>query len=309
MYCFTHMPKGLKKSATTLQRMMDKVLGDQKGRNAGVYLEERVIKSRCEESLIKDIEETLDKLLMVNVKTNPSKCTFKMKEGNLLGYVVKTEGIKVNPEKLKVKLRGLTPRGPNEIRTLYLQLTSISMFIPKMAELMLSIRNVQKNLDAAKAFDWTSEATEAFQKIRRRLAKQPTLTMPKEGEVLMVYLRPRNEMIIFVLLVERNKIQMHISYVTRPLQGIENSYTSTEKAVLALVHTERSFKTTFRKYQIRMITDRSVEEMLKLLGTEGRLAKWTAELRTYHVSYIQRKEVEGQVVKKILDKGNKYYVQ
>ncbi|GJW71846.1 hypothetical protein Tco_0128763 [Tanacetum coccineum] len=35
VYCFTHMPKELKNSAATLQRMMEKVLADQRGRNEG----------------------------------------------------------------------------------------------------------------------------------------------------------------------------------------------------------------------------------------------------------------------------------
>nr|GEW65246.1 hypothetical protein [Tanacetum cinerariifolium] len=151
--------------------MMDKLLRDQKEQNIRVYLKEIVVKSRTKESLIEDAEETLDKLQRVNVKIDPSKCTFGMKEGNFLGYVVTTEGIKVNLEKVKVILRGPTPREPDEIWTLSLQLASISRFIPKIVELMLPIRNVLTNVDAAEAFDWTSEAMEAFQKIRRRLAK------------------------------------------------------------------------------------------------------------------------------------------
>ncbi|GKA31675.1 reverse transcriptase domain-containing protein [Tanacetum coccineum] len=165
VYSFTHMPKGLKNSAAILQRMMDKVLRGQKGRNVEVYLEEIVVKIKTDENLIKDVEETLDKLQRVNVKVGPSKCTFEIEEGNLLGYVVTTEGIKVDSEKVKVILQGPTPRGPDEIRSLSLQLTNISRFIPKMAELMLPIRNVQKSLDATEIYGWTIEATKALEKI------------------------------------------------------------------------------------------------------------------------------------------------
>nr|GEV87437.1 putative mitochondrial protein [Tanacetum cinerariifolium] len=115
---------------------------DQKGQNVRVYLEEIVVKSKTEESLIEYVKETLDKLRRVNVKIDPRKCTFGMKEGNFLGYVVTTEGIKVNPKKVKVILRGPTPRGPDEIQTLSLQLASISRFTPRMAKLMLPIRSV-----------------------------------------------------------------------------------------------------------------------------------------------------------------------
>ncbi|GKB75110.1 reverse transcriptase domain-containing protein, partial [Tanacetum coccineum] len=133
IYCFTHMPKGLKNSAATLQRMMDKVLGGQKGRNMEVYLEV-VVKSKTEKSLIEDVEETLHKLRRVNIKIDPSKCTFGMEEGDFLGYVVTTKGIKVDPKKVKAILQGPMPRDPDEIQSLSLQLTNISIFIPNMAE-------------------------------------------------------------------------------------------------------------------------------------------------------------------------------
>ncbi|GJS54406.1 hypothetical protein Tco_0627768 [Tanacetum coccineum] len=41
-----------------------------------------------------------------------------------------------------------------------------------------------------------------------------------------------------------------------------------------------------------------MEEILKLSKKEGRLAKWTAKIRTYEISYIPRREAEGSVVKK-----------
>ncbi|GJV65310.1 hypothetical protein Tco_1476138 [Tanacetum coccineum] len=44
-----------------------------------------------------------------------------------------------------------------------------------------------------------------------------------------------------------------------------------------------------------------MEEILKLSRKEGRLAKWIAEIRTYDISYILRKEAEGSVVKKFLE--------
>nr|GEW69557.1 hypothetical protein [Tanacetum cinerariifolium] len=51
---------------------------------------------------------------------------------------------------------------------------------------MLPIHNVRKNLDAATTSGWKIESTKAFQKIKRRLAKLPTLVVPKEGERLYV---------------------------------------------------------------------------------------------------------------------------
>ncbi|GJU25068.1 hypothetical protein Tco_1163689 [Tanacetum coccineum] len=48
-----------------------------------------VIKSKSEQDLIEDVEETLYKLQRVNMKLDPNECAFRMEEGNFLGYVMK----------------------------------------------------------------------------------------------------------------------------------------------------------------------------------------------------------------------------
>ncbi|GKE90528.1 reverse transcriptase domain-containing protein [Tanacetum coccineum] len=100
VYCFTHMPEGLKNSAATLQRMMEKALADQRGRNVEVYLEEIVVKSKSEQSLVQDVEETLIKLKRVNVKIDPNTSSFGVEEGRFLGHMVTKEGVRADPEKV-----------------------------------------------------------------------------------------------------------------------------------------------------------------------------------------------------------------
>nr|GFB35670.1 hypothetical protein [Tanacetum cinerariifolium] len=127
-------------AATTVPRMMERVLADQKGQNVEVYLKELMVKSISEQSLLLDVQETLDKLHRVNIKTKQSRCTFGMEEGKFLGYVITKEGIKADLEKVQVILRSLTPENPNQVRSLSLRLVSIGRFIPKLVELMTLIR-------------------------------------------------------------------------------------------------------------------------------------------------------------------------
>ncbi|GKC02743.1 hypothetical protein Tco_0994353 [Tanacetum coccineum] len=91
IYCFTYMPKELKNSAATLQRMMEKVLADQRGRNVEIHLEDIVIKSKSEQNLIQDVKETLRKLRRVNIKVDPTMSMFGLKEGKSLGHMVTVE--------------------------------------------------------------------------------------------------------------------------------------------------------------------------------------------------------------------------
>nr|GEV13722.1 hypothetical protein [Tanacetum cinerariifolium] len=80
-------------------------------------------------------------------------------------------------------------------------------------------------------------------------------------------------------------------------------YTPTKKMVQELIHITRSLRAIFRKYKVKVVTNRPMEEILNLSGREGWLAKWAAKVRTYDISYIQRKEAKGSVVKKFFSQG------
>nr|GEV97014.1 Gag-Pol polyprotein [Tanacetum cinerariifolium] len=144
------------------------------------------------------------------------------------------------------------------------------------------IRKVRVRFETTKGYGWTNEAEEALQRIKRKLNKLQTLVVLKE---------------------ERNGIQILVSYVSRPLQGIEICYTLTEKIAQALFQTRRSLREIFRKHKVKVVTNGPMEEILKLSRKEGRLAKWAVEIQTYDISYIPRKEVERSVVKKFFSQG------
>ncbi|GKB28297.1 hypothetical protein Tco_0867698 [Tanacetum coccineum] len=219
VYCFTHMPRELKNSAATLQRMMEKVLANQRGRNMEIYLEEIVIKSKNEQDLVQGVEEILRKLKRVNINIDPITSLFGVKEGRFLGHMVTKEGVRADPEKVQAIILSPTPKSPNQIRSLFLQLTAISKFIPKLTELKYPIRKVRMRFEISEGYGWTNKAKEALQRIKMKLNKLQTLTIPKEGDVMMLCLRQRSETISSMLLVEREGIQIHVSYVRATRNG------------------------------------------------------------------------------------------
>ncbi|GJZ31935.1 hypothetical protein Tco_0576982 [Tanacetum coccineum] len=55
------MPFGLKNARATYQRLMDKVIGNQIGRNLKAYVDDIAIKSTAEEYMLQDIQETFNR--------------------------------------------------------------------------------------------------------------------------------------------------------------------------------------------------------------------------------------------------------
>ena len=98
VYCYTTMPFGLKNAGAMYQRMMQNCLKEQIGKNAQVYFDDIVVKSKKAETLIDDLKETFAALDVYKIKLNPKKCAFGVPQGELLGYLLSARDIKANEE-------------------------------------------------------------------------------------------------------------------------------------------------------------------------------------------------------------------
>jgi hypothetical protein len=97
-FCYTTMPLGPKSVGATYQPGIQWCLHSQLGRNAEVYIDDVIIKTREDEELISDQAETFKNLRKFKMKLNPEKCAFGVPLGKLLGYMVSRHGIDPNPE-------------------------------------------------------------------------------------------------------------------------------------------------------------------------------------------------------------------
>jgi hypothetical protein len=92
---------GLRNAGTTYQRCMQKCLHDQINKNVQVYVNNVVIKTKESKTLIDDLQETFANLRRFWMKLNLAKCTFGVSAGKLLGFLVSSQGIEVNPDKIR----------------------------------------------------------------------------------------------------------------------------------------------------------------------------------------------------------------
>jgi hypothetical protein len=95
------MPFALKNARATYQRCMQACLKEQISRNVEVYVDDIVIKTSKEDSLLNNLRKTLANLDHYSIKLNLKKCSFGAPTGQLLGYLISERGIKGNPEKIQ----------------------------------------------------------------------------------------------------------------------------------------------------------------------------------------------------------------
>nr|GEU32153.1 probable inactive serine/threonine-protein kinase bub1 [Tanacetum cinerariifolium] len=105
IFCYSKMPFKLKNAGATYQRLMDKAFQKQIDRNLKIYVDDLVIKSRTEQEIIRDMEETFKTLREINMELNLKKCTFGIRECMFLGYKVNADGLRVCPDKVEAVLK------------------------------------------------------------------------------------------------------------------------------------------------------------------------------------------------------------
>ncbi|XP_076936647.1 uncharacterized protein LOC143603859 [Bidens hawaiensis] len=104
------------------------------------------------------------------------------------------------------------------------------------------------------------------------------------------------EAINSVLVVERDKVQVQVYFISRALREAELNYTPIEKLILALVHTAKRIRRYFQTHHMKVITDKAIRSILENPKIAGRLAKWAIGVGEHNIMYESRKSIKGQIL-------------
>jgi Reverse transcriptase (RNA-dependent DNA polymerase) len=99
IYEWNSMVMGYKNSPHILQRVMNRMLGDLKGKGVEVYMDDIVVHAREEEEHDGLLRELLTRLEENNMRVNPGKVQFKLQEVKLLGVTI--NGMDQTPSEVK----------------------------------------------------------------------------------------------------------------------------------------------------------------------------------------------------------------
>nr|KYP67144.1 Transposon Ty3-I Gag-Pol polyprotein [Cajanus cajan] len=181
-FCYRVMPFGLKNVGATYQRLMDRVFREQISRNIEIYMDDIVVKSNSPAEHITDLAEIFGELRKHNMRLNPEKCTFGVRGGKFLGFMLSARGIEANRDKCQAVLDMRSQSNLKELQRLSGRLVALSRFLPRLGD---KISPMTKLLRKASAFAWNELCEEAFLALKASLATPPILTRP---DPLLVYL-------------------------------------------------------------------------------------------------------------------------
>lgn len=178
-----------------------------------------------------NLQEVLGQVRKFGMRLNLAKCTFGVSAGKFLGFMLTSRGIEANPDKCRAILEMRSPCNLKEIQRLVGRLTSLSRFIPKLAERTKAILKVMRK--EAKGM-WNDECEKAFCEVKEILTSPPVMRRPDMNYELHLFLSVGEETVSAALVQETPEMRP-IYFVSRILKDAERRYQKLEKVVLTLI--------------------------------------------------------------------------
>lgn len=109
------MPFGLCNAPATFQRLMEMAMGDMNLRDCLIYLDDIIIFSDTFGTHLDRLEAVFERLAVHNLKLKASKCEFFKSQVTYLGHIVSEDGIKTDPDKIKVLKDWPVPKNVKDV--------------------------------------------------------------------------------------------------------------------------------------------------------------------------------------------------
>ena len=113
-----------------------------------------IARSQTEEEHLDHLQKLFERLKKYKLRLNPNKCTFGVRSGKLLGFVVSNKGIEVDPAKVKAIQEMPAPHTEKEVRGFLGRLNYISRFI---SHLTATCEPIFKLLKKDQVVKWNDE--------------------------------------------------------------------------------------------------------------------------------------------------------
>lgn len=292
-YTYNVLPQGLKTSVGSFSRAIDLILGPEVKDFCVAYLDDLCVFTKGENN--KDLQlhadhigRVLQKLREAGLTCKLEKCNFLQKEVKLLGHIVSTEGIKMDPNKIEAIKNFPAPKTVKQLRAFLGLLNYYRKFIQNYGELTKSLNDL---LCKGCYFKWTEREQESFERLKQKFLDTVMLTHPMLGKPY--YLQTDSSAIGVAGCLyqnDENDNQRVIGYCSKALTVAEKNWSVSEQELWAIIYSLKRFETYLRGVHFIIKTDHKSLLYLqnwKLCG--ARIVRWMLYLGqfSYDVEHVR----------------------
>lgn len=285
------MPFGLKNAPYHFSKMISEILNGCES-FAIPYLDDIAIFSLTWDEHIKHLQVILERIKNANLTIKPSKCKFVQEEVKYLGHVV-GKG-KRSPAELKVKAiqNFPTPTCKTEIRAFLGLAGYYRRYIPMFSVITAPLTELLKGKNKKGKIIWNDECTQAFNRLKAKLANKPVLHAP-DFEKPFILQTDSSDLGYGIILAQNDKEgkEHPVLYMSKKFTSAERKYSTTEKECAAILYGIKKLKGYIDgQTEFCIQTDHNPLVWLnKNAGNNPRLLRWSLALQSYNYTVVHKR--------------------
>lgn len=280
-YVYNVLPMGLKTSVGSFSRAMDVILGPEVREFCVNYLDDlAVITTGSLDVHLEHVEVVLQKLLKAGLTCNLQKCEFICKEVKMLGFIISTEGIRTDPDKIRAIREFPVPKKVKQVRAFLGLCNFYRRFIPDYNRNITPLCEILKK---GRTWKWGQVEFEAFENLKRRFLETIMLHHPDFSQPYYVQTDCSGIGLAGVLYQKDEQGNPRIlGFHSKALKGAELNWTTTEQEFYAVISTIKKFETYLRGSKFHILTDHKAllfVQNMKLYNS--RVTRWILFLEQF----------------------------
>jgi hypothetical protein len=168
------MPFGLTNAPATFQCVMNQVLQPFLRQSILVFLDDILIYNASWNDHLQHLQQVLQTLRKHQFYLKLSKCSFAQTSLEYLGHIISDSGVATDQTKIKAMVNWPIPTSMTELKAFLGPIGYYRKFVSKYGVLAKPLTNILR----LKAFQWSSQAQQAFNNIKLAMTKTPVLALP-----------------------------------------------------------------------------------------------------------------------------------
>ncbi|KAF9756151.1 Retrovirus-related Pol polyprotein from transposon 17.6, partial [Nosema granulosis] len=289
VYEWNSMVMGYKNSPHIMQRVMNNVLDELRGKGVEIYMDDIVVHAKDARTHDLILEKVVIKFKESGLRVNPNKIQYKLEEVKLLGVTINGEDVRPNEIKKQETLEYRRPENVKELRR-FLGLTGwFRDFIPNYAYRTARLTEaLKKNVK----WEWTEDMERAFYDLKQGLRDMQKLKIPDNNKSFRVRTDACDTGIGAILLQENKEGRwVPIQWASKMLTPTEKRYTISEKEMLAVLFGIKKFESDLRGRKFHLMTDHKAlaEIRNKPFFNNNRINRWIEQIQEFDftIEYVK----------------------
>ncbi|SLM36749.1 gag polymerase env [Lasallia pustulata] len=172
LYKYRVLPFGLTNGPASYQHYMNNILLPYLNDFVQAYLDDIIIYSKTRKEHTQHVQTVLGKLREAGLQVDIKKSKFFVQETTFLGLVISTEGLKMDPQKIKAIAQWPIPIKLVEVQSFIGFCNFYRRFIKEFSKIACPLTRLAQN---DTPFEWNEACQIAFDTLKKRMTEAPVL--------------------------------------------------------------------------------------------------------------------------------------